>query len=102
MCSTLALLISSPSSLVEFERYGGSNTVRTDEEYMNAKDVSKGWGSLLYFAVLRILIRFRIDWIRIQSGQWIRIRNPDPDSESGSRSVKMTHKSRNFLKKFMF
>jgi hypothetical protein len=21
------------------------------------------------------------DWIRIQSGQWIRIRNPDPDPE---------------------
>jgi hypothetical protein len=24
------------------------------------------------------------DWIRIQSGQWIRIRNLDPDSQSGS------------------
>jgi hypothetical protein len=44
------------------------------------------------------------DWIRIQSGQWIRIliRNPDPDpdseSGSGSRRAKMTHKSR---KKFV-
>jgi hypothetical protein len=23
------------------------------------------------------------DWIRIQSGQWIRIRNPDPDLDPG-------------------
>jgi hypothetical protein len=35
------------------------------------------------------------DWIRTKSGQWIRIRNPDPDSESGSESrrAKMKHKS---------
>ncbi len=42
------------------------------------------------------------NWTRIQSGQWIRIRNPDPDSirsvdsysESGSRRAKVTRKSR--------
>ncbi len=38
---------------------------------------------LSLFAGLRIRIR-------IQSGQWIRIR--DPESESGSRRAKMTHK----------
>jgi hypothetical protein len=38
------------------------------------------------------------DWIRIQSGQWIRIRK----SGSGSRRAKMTHKSRKKLKNFMF
>jgi hypothetical protein len=36
------------------------------------------------------------DWIRIQSGQWIQIR----DSESGSRRAKMTHKNRNKLRNF--
>jgi len=36
------------------------------------------------------------DWIRIQSGQWIRIRNPDPDS-GGQKWP--THKSRK--KKFI-
>jgi hypothetical protein len=39
------------------------------------------------------------DWIRL--GQWIRIRirNPDPDSESGSRRAKMIHKNRKKVKK---
>jgi hypothetical protein len=30
------------------------------------------------------------DWIRIQSGQWIRIRNPDPDPGA----QKVTHKNK--------
>jgi hypothetical protein len=42
------------------------------------------------------------DWIRIQSGQWIRIRNPDSESGSGSRREKMTHKIRKKLRNFMF
>ncbi len=36
------------------------------------------------------------NWIRIQSGQWIRIRNPDSESGPGSRRAKMTHKSGSF------
>jgi hypothetical protein len=39
------------------------------------------------------------DWIRIQSGQWIRIRNPG--SGSGSRRAKITQEV-DFFFKFMF
>jgi hypothetical protein len=38
------------------------------------------------------------DWIRIQSGQWIRIRNPDPDPEG----QKLTHKNKKKLRNFIF
>jgi hypothetical protein len=38
------------------------------------------------------------DWIRMQSGQWIRIRNPDTNSES--RRAKIDPKNRKNDKKF--
>jgi hypothetical protein len=36
------------------------------------------------------------DWIRIQSGQWIRIRNPDPDP-GGQKLPAIIEKVRNFM-----
>ena len=42
------------------------------------------------------------DWIRIQSGQWIRIRNPDPEPGGQKRSTKVEKiKKFHVLKSFM-
>ncbi len=51
------------------------------------------------------LVKIRVadpdpNWIRIQLGQWIRIRISY--SESGSRRAKMTYESRKKLRNFMF
>jgi hypothetical protein len=48
------------------------------------------------------IIKFRVAdpdpyWIRIQLGQWIRIRNPDPDPGGQKCLTKVKKKLKNFM-----
>jgi hypothetical protein len=57
--------------------------------------------SCKFFLIFVLKIRVAdpdLDWIRIQSVPWIRIRDLESGSGSGSRRAKITHKSRKFLK----
>jgi hypothetical protein len=100
---------------ITFKRGGGERGVctlvlRSLATVLTCKDPSvrivqnpRRWDLYLYSTSLWIqkeAAQTRVadpDWIRIKSGQWIRIRNPDSESGSGSRRAKMTHKSRFFF-----
>jgi hypothetical protein len=41
------------------------------------------------------------DWIRIQSGQWIRIRNQDPDPGGQKLPTKVKKNYRNFIREVL-